>query len=286
MEFSIMKNRQLLYLGVALLLVAVVGVLLAMRVASLLPIPLGLPLPSTPSNLEQLQALMSIYSGDESCSLPCFWGFRPGQTRVEEIASFSPPDFDYTNLDHRYNIDYSFVEDGGDSRRPTMWMAFTIDDGLLYQTEVFLENPANWLPVETFELPSFLERTGSPTEAYVSININQSRVFLGLLFEESHSLAQYSFQLEYEEEGFSPDVPYLLCPSLNFTRHVRLWLRDGDIGNLRETARPEVAINRVLPVEVMTNLNPEDFTQQVVENPDECIELLSMNEMVEQGFGY
>jgi hypothetical protein len=249
------------------------------------PIPISLP--ERPDTLSSIQRLLQ--EADEICELPCFWGVQPGYTPAIDVIKFLEPNADFSSASENYAVEYYFREEG--EQQPIFSIDVGITDEVASLTEIIVSNPSAWLPAETLELPHVLSIMRSSPQAYLSISLGQRRIFLIIAYDEG-VLAQYPFELRIEGDVRLPtgDEPYLFCPSLDQNPFIKLRLSNSDAQSMLEeyaigfqlgaTIQPYWAVDRI------TGLEREEFTQQVIENPDECIELLSYSELLAMGYEF
>jgi hypothetical protein len=245
------------------------------------PVATQIPLPEKPETLSDIQALLR--EPDENCQLPCFWGVRPGYTKEEEILEFLQPIAIGKNPPE---LQYAFRE--APDEEATFYIAFGAKDDIVLTTYVVLHNPSEWLPAQTLELPHLLSVMRSTPDAYMTINLSQSRIFLDLFYEEG-ILANYAFQIRLATGNtidHTVDNPFILCPSITSTQVIFFQFQDGNIDALFEDNGYQIFVerNKTWPVERMTGMEVEEFVAQIVENPDECIELLSYPDLLEMGY--
>jgi hypothetical protein len=129
----------------------------------------------------------------------------------------------------------------------------------------------------------------SEPEIYFSINLSQRRYFLTLAYNEG-VLADYAFELQVEGGVVSQNIdnPFLFCPTLDRTELIDLDLANADAQTLLENSGTQqfISMDLVWTIERMTGLSVDEFIQQVIENPDECIELPSYPELIEMGYEF
>ncbi len=247
------------------------------------PTPDPIPLPERPETLSDVQTLLE--ETDESCQLPCFWGIRPGYTIEEEIIEFLQPVAVGNNAPELHLI---FRDESGDEQ--IFYLGIGVNDGVVSEISVVLNKPSEWLPSQTLELSRLLSIMPSTPDVYLSINLSQRRIFLKLAYPEG-ILVDYAFEVRLEigtTVDPTVDNPFLLCPSLEATELTVFRLQDGGIDALLEEYNtPQlIELNRLWTVERMTGLEVEEFVEQVIENPDECIELPSYPELTEMGYEF
>lgn len=236
---------------------------------TLTPTPTPIPLPERPETLADIQTLLQ--EENSNCQLPCFWGFIPGQTTEEEVIEFLQPIAIGNNAPE---LQYVFRQAEGED--PIFWLSFGITEGVVSTTNVTLENPSEWLPSETLELPHLLSIMTSVPSAYLDINITTRRVFITLAYEEG-VFAEYAFELHSIGESLA-ESDFQFCPVLDENYLILLRLRNGNIDSLLRGART--------PLETMTGTEVEEFVEQIIENPGECIDLPSYAELLEMGYEF
>lgn len=254
---------------------------------TLTPAATQIPLPERPETLSDIQALLQ--EAEEICELPCFWGIQPGYTSAADVIGFLEPDADFSSAHESYAVEYYFREEG--EQQPIFSIDVGITDEVASLTEIIVSNPSEWLPAETLELPHLLSIMQSLPQAYLSISLGQRRVFLIIAYDEG-VLAQYPFDLRIEGDVSSPtgDEPYLFCPSLEQNPFIKLRLSDSDARTMLEEYaigfQPGATVIPYWSVDRMTGLETGEFIQRIIENPDECIELLSYAELVDLGYPF
>ena len=279
-----MANRRI-STGIVLVLLAVIGagIFVAMIVGEVVPLPLDPPF--APDNLPQLQTLMRIYAGNSGCTLPCFWGFRPGQTSMDTVAAFLPAAFNTGVLDRSHGVDYAFGETGNERYYTEFSLDFTVSDaGVLDLMEVYMFDLQDWLPADTYELSHLLAAMGAPSEGYLSVRMSAARVYLSLIYEDARAIITYTFRLG-RERG-TAKAPIQLCYGPESSEALLLRLLADDKRPLRDAQRATTMRDSIVPVEALTGLDPEAFARHIVAHPDECLDLLSTSEMLERGFRY
>jgi hypothetical protein len=247
--------------------------------ATLTPTPSQIPLPERPETLSDIQALLQ--TPDEACQLPCFWEIRPGYTTEEEITEFLQPVAVGSNAPE---LHYAFREEP--SQEAIFYISFGVEDGVVSSISVILDTPSEWLPAETLELPHLLSIITSTPSAYLSINITTQRAFLTFAYDEG-IMAAYSFELHIEGETLT-ESDFQFCPVLEENYDIILRLSNDDIASLLEEYGIPLYVsrNKTWPVERMTGMEVEEFVEQIIENPDECIELPSYAELLEMGYEF
>lgn len=243
------------------------------------PIPTQIPLPERPETLSDIQALLQ--TPDETCQLPCFWGVRLGYTTEEEIIEFLQPVPIGNNAPE---LHYTFREEAGEE--VIFYLSFGVSEGIVTETNVVIHTPSEWLPSETLELPHLLSTMPSVPIAYLSINITVQRLFLTVAFDEG-VLAQYSFVLDIVGETLG-EADFRFCPVLEENYYIILRLREGDADSLLEGygTLSDAVSDKIWTIERMTGMEIEDFVEQIIENPGECIDLPSYAELLEMGYEF
>jgi len=251
--------------------------------ATLTPAPTQIPLPERPETLTNIQALLQ--EPDEACELPCFWEVRPGYTTEEKIIEFLQPVAVGNNAPE---LHFAFREKL--SKESIFDLSFGTKDGLVSETNVIINNPSEWLPPQTLELSHLLSIMPSTPSAYLSINITTQRIFLTIAYDEG-VLAQYAFAIRIGNDNVvSPKrkEPFLLCPEIKTNFHIILRLRDANAQFMLKEygVLSDSVSNKVWPVERMTGMKIDEFVEQIIANPDECIKLPSYPKLVEMGYEF
>jgi hypothetical protein len=248
--------------------------------------PTAISILDPPQTLEEVQELLLP---DDTCQLPCFWGFRPDFTTSDEVLSFTRRQDEFAGLDS-FDVDYYFE----DYREPKLTIIFLVESNMLEAMEITIM-PGDWLPVGTFELSELLARMPSqPDEIYIMLTPVLGVVVMPV-YADNGVVVHYQFHLKYPGDRLDHQArtPLYLCPTFDsdneiFDESVRLWLQN-DIGQafLERYAEIEQGTsNRYWSVERMTGLTVAEFVEQVTEQSDECIELPSMPELREQGYEF
>jgi hypothetical protein len=239
-------------------------------------------LPARPETLSDIQALLQ--SDGEDCQLPCFWGFRPEQSTEDEVLDFLQPQAVGSNVPE---LIYYFTDP--ESQERLFSLNFGTQDQLVKSISVIIREPDSWLPTETLQLTDIISAMPSEPEIYFSINLSQRRYFLTLAYNEG-VLADYAFELQVEGGVVSQNIdnPFLFCPTLDRTELIDLDLANADAQTLLENSGTQqfISMDLVWTIECMTGLSVDEFIQQVIENPDECIELPSYPELIEMGYEF
>jgi hypothetical protein len=246
-------------------------------------VPTKIPLPQPPQDLKEVQTLMMSLA---DCQLPCFWGFDPSHTTAKEILTFVQRHDDFSKL-KKYDISYYFPTD--DPQKAKIVISFSIENELLSALEVILDNPSDWLPEKTFELPYFLQQMSEIPDVYLSINNSQGRIFLELAYTDTGVVIQYPITLKVRGNVISPtvDEPYLLCPQLKINGPIHMWMQAGDGQDLVDKiVQPQVSPNHFWSTKQMTGLSTEAFIEHIVQHPKECVEMLSYPQLSKQGYEF
>lgn len=245
------------------------------------PDAMKIHLPERPETLLDIQTLLQDQKGD--CQLPCWWGVRPGTTTEEEVTEFLQPVGIGSN-----SPELIYVFKDPLTANPLLYLEFSIKENLVTYTVMVIHNSAEWLPSKTLELPYLLSSTLSLSQATISISLAQGRIYMVLAYEEG-ILIQYAFETVIEGNVISRDVdvPFQLCPTLEHTSDIVLHLNDMDVQSLlKYYSTPPDQDNRVWSIEHMTGMTVEEFVKQIVEHPEECIELPSYPDLLEMGYEF
>lgn len=246
-------------------------------------------------NQELLSVVNDLMQPDEDCLLPCFWGFIPGRSSLIDIKDF------WTTI-IRLPIETTPSED--DVTFASFWTDFlprnaytdisfsmTFKGDVLWLLKVSTFNTSIWLEDDWLSLWRVLQEVGNDDIEYY-IGVRQGQIVLILLDITSNIMIQktYSFQAN---SNMSPDndTPLQLCPTLDNLIYTSLWLLSDDtsisieeiIGN---PTLPGSKLASYEPIEVMSNLNSEEFSNLIRENPENCLDILSYAKLIELGYGF
>jgi hypothetical protein len=237
--------------------------------------------------------LMRTNSG---CTLPCLWSSQPGETTLEEIRAFAS-NLDREVIGSQLN-EQPFVRSDGLSIYD-FWLFFNpvgslrvdfiVEDELLAWTHVVINKANDWLPDSVFELPDLLGELGSPTDVFVLVAGRPLRFSLTLVYNDKGIMVRYGVYFS-KDEIIRESEPLQICPLKEQTYRIEAWLQSSDYETIVEEQFPGLREDRSqrpdLPLEVVAEMDVETFTQLFTDNPDSCIEMLSLRDLREQGYEY
>ena len=267
------------------------------------PTPLATPRPSPnpeSRDLDLLPIFEAVSVADYGdCELPCWWGFRPGETTLDEIQHFlEETGFDRSWRESRYSeypldqylrwgevfilqFDWGRNFDGGN-----FWIAFDFDaNDVLASMDIKFEGEDSWLSPETnpVTLPHMLSQGNDIPEIYVATDsLNQlfiNNIALLLIDDEAGVMVSYHIDvLDVQPDPINWDAFTLrLCFGLAQTTYISIQLRSPDAEpaishNVRDSINPEEGPG-YHSLEEVFGIDTETFVQFFRDNPDECLDL-------------
>ena len=257
--------------------------------------PTVTPIPDYFQNRELIPIFQSLMQPNVNCELPCFWGFYPGTSTVSDVqefwtAAFKTPIKTTHSEDGRILASFwtNFLREYG---LADISITMTFKQNVLWLFKVSTFNPLMWLEDDWVSLQSALQQLSGDNNSFIRITVGS--VSLVLINMESNILIHKTYQLHTLGNTISPDSsePLLLCPTENNLISSELWLLDDETPiSLEEILGNSIRFGRELapyqPIELMTNLNDDEFSDFIREHPEECIELLSYSELMELGYGF
>jgi hypothetical protein len=240
------------------------------------------------SRILRIQELM-LTNGD--CTLPCFWGFNPDEATASDIDDLlsrlgADVDLDLYQVDGYtgYNTAIFFNPDG------YLSLGFSIRDRdrRLVRTSIKMTAPEVWLPDSIFELPEVLNSLGQPTDVFILIAGTPLRYSLNILYNDQGVMLRYHIDFGANEPP-NLDAPLSLCPTTQQIHDIYVWLQSPDDEHLVEENQPDLRdadrdTRPYWPLERLTGIDVEEFTQFIIDNPDGCIEALSLRELRDLGY--
>lgn len=219
----------------------------------------------------------------QACILPCWWGLKPGEATLEEIANFLRE----TGFDRhqKYTI-YSTLslEDYLRSEQFVLYfldnsyfaefaMSFGFDNNdLMRAIQLRFSNPSTWLSDErvTISFAKVLAQIEETPEIYINEYPSTFRLSdydLIVLFKQSGVKVHYTFDvLDDNPEGTLEGLR--LCLGLDKTVSIEMSLIAGDYeGEIynEDWKTPENATG--------IGISTADFVQFFREHPDECLDV-------------
>jgi hypothetical protein len=253
------------------------------------------PTPSaTPINLltshRTLEAIQTLMLADDDCTLPCFWGFVPGETALAHVEESV-----------HSNLDADLIADV-DSSSQVVWRTltvesritalFTFEDNTLSLITAYLYEPYEWLPENRFELQHFLTEMDSTPDVYIGINSVTQLFFVVVIYNDADVMAEYAF--EFKDDQFTEtNSPIQLCLLPQQNLRTTIWLQDQDFYELVEnqifpTSPPGTirSSDYYKSVEFNTGIDTEIFIEGLIKNPDDCVEAFSYVELRDRGYEF
>jgi hypothetical protein len=243
-----------------------------------------------PKDLDILNQTMSLFSRNETCVLPCWWGFRPRKTTIAEIQADITRELDRKLLDpfERIDglIDYSINLDFHSLTDYSVEVGFVVKDTELISTRIVLVEPNKWLEHKDFELAQLFEKLGEATEIYVGINPATRLFALYLFYNSKGVVAEYTVNFQDQQFTESND-PIQLCPRPGQIDHIKFWLQANadDTANEEKNGNiPQVEPGNTPTLQMVTGQSIHVFTRFFEDNPMGCIASLSYSELSEKGY--
>lgn len=227
------------------------------------------------SDLEGIQQALVT---ENECELPCFLGLQPGITASDDVLELTPLDFEPDNL-NSYRSQFVHVSDD-EIETPLFLMGLTVVDEILSQLTITILDADEWLPKNSIDLPSLLAlQIDERPEIFIHISPTRFQTSIYIYYSEPEMLFQYRLQLNAVDDDFpgTSDNPLLLCPSIDNHGFMQFRLRSPELAyddTLYNLHLAQLIEERdIVDVERLTGLDAQTFQNQIVEDPDECIEL-------------
>ncbi len=252
----------------------------------------------TGEKIELLSTVQGLIAEDITCELPCFWGFKPGQTTNREVESFV-----HDNFRDKLSVGQTPSSDGvlhrslsltfnSTSPLQAMGINFTFKGDILSLLNINLSYPENWLPENRFQILNLL-KTVEFSDTYIATHISTGSIGLVLISQDKNITVQYGFPLKVEGNVVSPliDRPLLLCLAPDSTDHINLWLQNGKTDEPFDwlASNPQIpnsSLKIFQPIKWMTGLEADQFITRIIDNPDKCVEMLSYPELRKRGYDF
>ena len=146
---------------------------------------------------------------DENCLLPCFWGFRLGESTTQETTAFVIATFHEKPYVSIYDVDKEIIDKLDPSARGMDFYAtflpfsseggslqtiFRSVDDILLRIDVHLYKAASWLDDNPFTLSKILAIYGEPTDIYLRYSGAPSVGYvLAVVYEDQGIIVEYGF---------------------------------------------------------------------------------------------
>jgi hypothetical protein len=138
---------------------------------------------------------MELFHNNAGCSLPCFWGFTPGQTEWQTAYPFLDT-FAFEIITHSFFAEV-YLTASEEVISNFLIQFYSLEDGVIASIE------AHVLQTPSYQPSAILNTYGPPTAVWL-LTVNAPREghwgFLMVLF-----YSQHGFMLEYSGEGTQQD---------------------------------------------------------------------------------
>ena len=234
------------------------------------------------SETEAEVVAIDLLRDNGGCRLPCFWGFIPRQTSQETLDSFfhaffniGGPTINIPRDDSIIKISVAWSYDD-DPHAVVKWLQVfmtaerevKLADGK-YDQSIF-DNPYFSGYIQYYSLPNLLSNYGSPSKAYLGVDLGAEMGFDNLLhlyldYSESGWTVHFRMPLKQDDHSF------IGCPTQAFTS-LSLW-SPGDVAAAIENQAGVDEFGIYKPFEEATNLSLEDFYQRFKDsNNTQCLD--------------
>lgn len=264
--------------------------------------------PEAPPVDDILPLVTNLMLVDEDCLLPCFWEFHIGENSEVEVYDFVLETFrqvPYISLNNERGVSNNLLdpstqemdfyqtflplssENGGNLN-----VIFRFIDNVLVRMDIEFFKAVNWLDVNPFTLSELLHTYGEPTDVYLRYSPAPTIGYaLAVAYGEHGFIVEYVYGSNASaEERLTNEGQLLVCnvDPTNDLIYLTLQL-DGQPIPLIETIQPPIDDESVFRpywnIEDMAGLSIEEFTKFFVRNPEGCIEIYSLSDLREQGYG-
>jgi hypothetical protein len=230
----------------------------------------------------------ALAARNRNCVLPCFWGFRPGETSFVELVAYleetgfadiwkMQPDVSSLEqyLREHYPFGFRFLSDEGE-KSGGFAISFGVHRNLLNSMEVQFYEPNTWLSEETawIALPDVLGQMSSIPEIYIAGNSIRSDFVMLIVYREEQVQLVYSFDLSTED-----DLDIRFCLGIEHTNEIIMELNiteeQGLVSNPPESSSDPHGLH---PIEEYYQISAEPFVEFFRENPDDCLDVSEYND--------
>jgi hypothetical protein len=262
------------------------------------PTPTSTEEPTT--DVAWVSAIRQLMITNNECQLPCFWGFEPGEAEIRDILEFLS-DIDEDDIIMTQINDTPVVGDNGElgynfilrfEPDTSLLVGLSTRDSVLFQTSVMINHPGELLADSIFEVSHILQMLGEPTEIFVALRGPTPSTFsLTLVYNDESVMVRYLINSQEPFNRMNPDQPLQLCPSMDRIELIFAWLQSPESETSVEENFPGLR-DDTLPrsnwslERISDNMNIETFTSLFFDDPDACIQLLSINQLIQQGYNF
>lgn len=222
-----------------------------------------------------------IPNQDENCKLPCWWGFKLGETTLKEVAAFLKENkFDrhwrdsiYSDVPFDQFIQFEqivlYFRDS--SYFGEFTISFTFDENdILQGMRIRINQPTEWLDSEValLSFPELLAQIDEVPEIYIAEYPSTFRLSdyrLMAVFKETGVEASYELDLSEENPEPSDGKSLLMCFDMSRIKSIELRL-------LHTVGREPLPDFFKTPENAYgIGISIEEFVRFFRENPDECL---------------
>ncbi len=259
------------------------------------PMPLSLPI--TEASLRDLARLQKAMASSPDCKLPCFWGFRPRETKLPGILSYlgisrnNAMKGKYTLESHLFHSAvFPTPTPAGIPPEPTVSIEFVMDGEDLAYMEVYLREPSRWLPAGTLEMPQLLREIQQTPDIYILMRAVTQIFSFAIVYNTEGIVVEYVFRFKPGQFVVYEPGPAKICPRLEQSYFIHLCLQSSKEKTLVEDriypAMPPGSIRSDKyrrEIKSVTGQDAEAFRRQIIAEPDSCIETLPIPELLKHG---
>lgn len=271
-----------------ILMLGILGLTMGRQVrATSVMTPTTTPLPDSLAIIETLNVLMA----DETCQLPCWWGWQFGEDSLEQVQATADRNLDeplFTRLENDYIhlsrslevINYS-IESALTARNPRLNLWVDIKSDQLVASHLSIEAPtASYVDFSPYIISEVLSKYGVPDEVSFFTNSLAFSMTIVLKYEASHYYFRYLLSYTLPLDGtfdFENDLLALCNTSENipfFELSVNLIPDELDspltqYENIREFEG--------LSIDEITDLTAEEFTR-IFSQRNQCFNTVPIRE--------
>lgn len=229
------------------------------------PSPTKTQIPLTTLGSESIKKTVQPLLNDPiDCEIPCFLGITPGKTRLDEIrALFNPLGFahkegiDPNSSKYAYSVAYE--ADPGRSFSVVFYTLDNLVENIVLTPQIIRQSEENAREWIAYTPETMIKKFGKPSRVYFAIELGQVNTTINMLmyFDAIDLIVLYS--------GYDmiPNLPgsFQFCPFTFAFDHVRLWMGE---------APPDPPLFPMLPLEKVTSLTIDQFTQLMMGDPQQA----------------
>jgi hypothetical protein len=258
------------------------------------------PFPTnTPGESQLMMTLQELMSPNGECTLPCFWGFVPGETTTSDIFE-AVSEIDEENILTDQLADTPVRGENGElayhlilrfEENTSLLVSFSTRENVLVRISGIVSEPFDLLMNSVFEVSELLQMLGEPTDIFIALwGPNPSLFYFTLVYNSNGVMIRYAINPQASFREVDPDDPLQICPSLENTERIWFWLQNADTETLVEENLPflrDDSLSRAnWSLERISNMNIGDFTQLLIDDPSLCFGIFSINQLRELGYNF